>query len=959
MENKINPIVSTWTLQRRPYKGEELKLIPLYTVLKQCEVGIKEDSEKGTNGAIFPYMSTVANPSTIQFDGVVFVDIDHCSGVSDKIFNSFEDICKLVPQTLAVNYSYSRNLHFYVYDESIKKDPSKYGDKAIMYMCCLAAAIKKVTGIDLRDIDGALDTHCKSPYQRMFLNYSLFKWNINCFSAEVGKDTQKRLKSEYHHLYNQLNEVRTLVETKAISGDGSTVIDKDYNLLGYGTGYDARTYIASAVYFHFREDVNKAREYLSKTFANAEEINKQMTSMIANGKISGKFRKDVEDFLFGMHIGDKYILKENEFLSDVIDVDKLNDKYYYIQSNTGTGKTEFVKNFIKKTGGNVIIIQITKALRDGKSGGIEDITYGNWDTIIDRSKIHTTIEGAVRNCLGMDLSGYTVVVDESHLLEEYIGVRRGITTDLLTMLSGAGKVIFMSATPKSDINMFKFTKMTFEKIQPQDIKIYQHPMKMEGTGSREASEYEYIINYVKKLSEVGEKVIVFSNKKQESWKKYGLENETVTYFNANNIENEQVQSILKDNKLDNNITLSTKYMGCGVEVKGEKEVHIVFNLNEGFDKDFIVQSIGRPRSSGGVERVVVHFFYTEGRKWSTRVGEEELVKLENAFKNLVTEGEEGERSINILAAKMLNIFDPEFNNYSVRDKIEILWFGNYVNERIYHTPYSVDVLRKMPYRKVEVINLDAEVINTDGRVRRVRREDELLDYLCSLEGWQITELGKKEGYEKLLKNGEIPYNDITNARKVITDVKYIIRRGLELRECLDYFDDVKRAVAALRSLVTYARIQAGINTVEEFDGSEEAKKNLDAEIEKVKRIFTEGYIQKVVDEMCGVVTPVDVELDWNFADVVGVSVGKIEKEPVFIGKSYDDVKKKMSKEKAGKKGGVKGSPKKSIKIKRMSDKKVFKFDSKSEAMKWIGWSSQKFSKFIKDRVDKDKTYELL
>ena len=92
MGNQINPQVSTWTLQRNPYKGEELKLISLYTALKQCEVGIKKDAEKGTSGAIFPYKSTVANPSTIQLDGVIFVDIDHCNGVSDVIFNSFEDI---------------------------------------------------------------------------------------------------------------------------------------------------------------------------------------------------------------------------------------------------------------------------------------------------------------------------------------------------------------------------------------------------------------------------------------------------------------------------------------------------------------------------------------------------------------------------------------------------------------------------------------------------------------------------------------------------------------------------------------------------------------------------------------------------------------------------------------------------------------------------------------------------
>ena len=34
---KINPKVSTWIHSRFPKKGEELKIIDLYTVMKQCE----------------------------------------------------------------------------------------------------------------------------------------------------------------------------------------------------------------------------------------------------------------------------------------------------------------------------------------------------------------------------------------------------------------------------------------------------------------------------------------------------------------------------------------------------------------------------------------------------------------------------------------------------------------------------------------------------------------------------------------------------------------------------------------------------------------------------------------------------------------------------------------------------------------------------------------------------------
>lgn len=952
VDSKINPKVSVWTQERNPYKGESLTIMDLYTVLKQCEIGISTIAQKGKSGSVFPYLSNIANPSSLAFDGVIFVDIDNCANIADTIYDSFDEICELVPCLLAMNYSYSHNLHFYVYDTAIKNDPSKYGEKAILYLTALAAAVKKITGIDLRNIEGALDDHSKSPYQRMFLNRSEFKWNIYCTSTNFGKDTIKKLKAEYNHLYNITEGRRVMVETKQISNDGSTVIDRNFNLMGYGCGYDARTYIAAAVYFHFKEDVNKSREYLSKMFGNAEQINQQMTSMIANNRIANKFRKDVEEYLFGSNIGDVYTLKEGEYLSDVIDISSLNGNYYYIQSNTGTGKTEFVKEFLKNSHTNVIIIQITKALRDGKSKGIEGYTYGNWATIADKSKIHTTIEGAVRNCLGMDLGNHTIVVDESHLLEEYINVRRDITRDLLTILEGAGKVIFMSATPKSDINLFNFKKLTFQKIQPQDIKIYNHPMIFDGKGSKEASEYESIISYVKSLSAIGEKVIIFSNKKQESWKKYGLENEQVTYFNAENINNQAVQSILQNNSLTNNITLSTKYMGCGVEVKGLKEIHIVFNLNEGFDKDFIIQSIGRPRCSGGVERVIVHFFYGEGRKWVTSISSEDITKIEDAFKNLVIDID-GTNTLNILAAKMINIFDPEFNTYSVKDKIEMLWTGNYINERIFYNPYSIDVLRKLPYRNIEVINLPTQHIDTDGKVRRIRKEDELLDYLKSIDGNDLLEIGKGEGgYEKALNSGDIPFNDPVNARKVIQDVKYIVRAGLNLSDALGYFEEVKRAAEALRSLMTYARVQAGVNTIYEFDGSEKAKENLEKEFDKVKAIFTEQWINKMIDKFMGIADVIEVDVDDVFAEVLGVPKEKKKGIEIFNHSKYTDA---MSK----KVGGKISSPKKAVKIERISDGEVFEFNSKGEAMGFLGWASQKFSEFIKNGVDKKQTFKLL
>ena len=46
--------------------------------------------------------------------------------------------------------------------------------------------------------------------------------------------------------------------------------------------------------------------------------------------------------------------------------------------------------------------------------------------------------------------------------------------------------------------------------------------------------------------------------------------------------------------------------------------------------DFIIQSIGRPRVSGGVKRIVVHLFYTKDRKWGVGVDKDRLLKFKEA-----------------------------------------------------------------------------------------------------------------------------------------------------------------------------------------------------------------------------------------------------------------------------------------------------------------------------------------
>lgn len=978
----INPKVSVWTKDWFPKKGDELKQMNLYTVMKQCE-RISSSAEKGKSGSIFPYLSDEVNPYTLVFDGVVFVDIDNCQEVSHEIFNSFDKICGEMPNLLAMNFSYSKNIHCYFYDEDIKNDSSKYSERALLYLSAFAVAVKKVLEIDLRDIEGALDEHSKSPTQRLFLNHSTFKWNVHCCKATIKKDDIARLKVEYYSLFRIAESKRTIVETPLIKGKGKVRIDSSFNLLGYGTGFEARTLIASAVYIHFEKDVERAREYLSSKFENAQEINIQMTSMIKNECIERKYREDVEKYLFGFNINRDHILEPGQYLSDVIDIDKLEGKYYYIQSNTGSGKTEFVKKYLKDEEGQIAFVQMTKALRDGKKQTIENFTFENWEYGLDKSltKLHMSIDGIVKQLRerSSKLNQYTIIVDESHLLEDYINIRESIINEFLTLLKKAGKVVFMSATPKSDIKLFPFEKICFTRVQDQDLVIYMHPLKLFGEGSKDRAKYEYATQWVKQREN---KVIVFSNKRQESWKKYGLNCEGVTYFNSNNYNDDGVQSILTENKLINHVTLSTIYMGCGVEVKHEKEVDVVFFLNEGFDDSTIIQSIGRPRCSGGVERVNVHFFYTTDCTFKGYHKTEEVIYLKNAFDNLVIYDEHGILP-NVLATHMTGIRDSSFNEWVSKDEVKLLKVSQLIRNLSFFNPSSVSVLKHLPYRNIKIEYEDIIELNRKGEKSIIRSEKKLLHYLCSLSRTKVSNLVDEDGYEALLDSGTIPYDDKKNARKEIRNAMYIARHGIEVSEALHFFGSLKKAVKHLKALDTSIYLEIKQWAFKRFEGDGLIFEKFKKEFEANKLIFTDEYKKYRLDQLSGMVLPDETILsdfsNWEHEEVLLEFLGLDKEElksngsyvdiPIFRGNSFRNcvsvnqsrsiggsVGSKEGKKKGGQKGGSKTFY---VKIQKVDTGEIFDFKSKTECMSYLGWSSKKFSEFIKNKRDKKNTYIVL
>ena len=968
----VNPRVSfaplgTSTQNYSRSNKDELKIVTLYEVLKQCASGDWKYLPKGSK-SIHAYKSTRKGCSPYIFDGVVFIDIDkfnivpELNGYQKIIFDNFEKLCKVMPNLLACKYSPSGNLHFFAYHEDIK-DSKDYNNLSRLYMCCLAKAIKISFGLDLRDYEGALDTHMIAT-QQFNVNDSAVNWNVMCCSVKLNKSQKDILNTEYGEWLkvngNQVHDIDSTI----ITGDGQIKIDHNFFINGYN-GYAARTRIAATAYIHFNKDAIKTKEWIASKFKDTTEMQRQLDSMISGGYIENYYVTSIEKQLFGNN-EDVIIIPDDKYLSDMIDFESLDNKYYYLNAGTGQGKTELVKGLSKIAGVKIAILQMNKALRDGKKQGIEDITQNNfkWSDTISKDKIHTTVEGFNRNCSDIDLSEYTVIVDEAHLLQDYSAIDGKLKniTRLLEILPTAKQIFFMSATPKSETKLFPFEIKKFTKIKNQTLNISTHPLRYTGRGSKECARYNSMLNVIKSING---KHIIFSNKHQECWKKYGLSEFDYTWFHSQNVEDEKVQSILNHNKLLTDITLATIYLGVGVEIKHEKEIHIWFDLAEGWDKSFIEQSIGRPRDA---ENIHLHFFYTIDSKLREGVfNNEEIEAIETAFEKLIIDIDDVP-TVNLVAAKMTGIYDNNFNTYNCKDKIRLLKLGQIVSNRDYFTIHDIALLKQLPYKNCVVNRNEIVLVDTDGKERYNRNELELKQHLCSRSNnWWIEHYNNNTTYDEQLLSLTPYYTDKKNALSMLYNCKYIWKNAIILNDADGFFDSMSLAADIIHDMNDYCKVKAGKIAFESFDGADKTIEAINLKFKKVEAAFTKEYLDYRINCYLldkSVIPTVEFDFEKMLNDMMGlesIALGEIHKAPYpFKEKSWKDVLKKVKNDINKVNAGKGGRQKESIKIMNKITKEIFEFDSKSDCMKFLGVSSKSFVKFIKNEpIKKLKDYKLI
>lgn len=946
-------------------KLAELKPKTLYEIMRNCAAGSYANLPKGII-SMHSYVSNLKGVRPYVFDGVIFIDLDkfdvfpELNGVQHQIFDRFEELCspKVMPNLLCIKYSPSGNLHFGVYHNDIK-DSNDFAKFARIYLCCLCQAIRKVIGIDLREYSGVIDTHLCIPEQQLNVNDSPVKWNFACTGVKLDKRVLGLLNAEYGE-YLKYTYKHVDVAPSEIKGDGTTVVGDKFYIAGLN-GFAARTAIAATAYFHFNKDYTATEEWLSNKFNYTKEWRGQLKSLVGSGKIVNYYNRTIELLLFE-YTNDNYIvIPEGQYMSDTIDFNNLTSKFNYLNAGTGAGKTEVIKKLLKKNDSKVILLQMNKALRDGKQQSIEDITRANtkWDDALPKDKIHTTMEGFNRNCTELDLSEYIVVIDEAHLLQDYCMID-GKYYNIIIMLSlikNAKQIIFMSATPKWEQKLFDFDMKRFLRFKDQKLLVNMHPLKYVGKGSKEATRYTEMLNTI---TAIKGKHIIFSNKNQKRWKDYGLDKLDYTWFHAKNIEDPKMQSILKSNKLLTDITLATLYLGVGVEIKHETDVHIWFDLNEGWDKAFIEQSIGRPRDA---ERIHLHFFYTYDSEIKAGVlSDEEITAVKNAFDNLVIDID-GTPTVNLIAAKMIGIYDANFDTYEDVDKrrIEILKIGQIISNKDYFTVYDTDLLRRLPYKEFKIIPHDKIILNTDGKERIDRNEEQLKLHLCSrTDNWWNNWTKNHTTYDDILKELDVYWNDKYNANKMLEDCKKVWNGALDLSLADEYFGSMHLARTVLKDVDNYCNVKVGKNVMSDFIGGETTKEEIEKSFKRIETAFSKDWLKYRIgrNELGKKPRPEIIEAEDDlFAEILGIENIIIGGEDIeipypFRNNNWKETLKEL-KPNVNKDNGKKGGRKKQtiILINNVTKERV-EFESKSECMERFGVNKAQFARWEKGQLVK-------
>lgn len=631
-------------------KGTKVKVIDLKDILEYSK-NLKVDKGKGKNGSIAAYNTGIANDYS-STGGAIFMDFDHVDRkdvekVIDK--DNFKKIAEFGGGNfiLAIQPSSSYNdpkrtgcgLHIFIESNPIvstketqaeKEDEvtARYTELATMALAGVCEIIEQCCGVQLYDY---IDDCCTKLSQKFWINKCDYRYNGRTapFSENsFSKNTWKKLKEKYPKIFkkfdeqNKGNNIRCTNKNRkvaCISGEYVLIQvkpqrtthpkhDERYTMInvmvsqGYSDDEIYETQLA------IRDNLGGEKERGFKgyiygccgTARREKAYNLSFTQYERGCRLLREcgyvsVKKNENSFIIpkGEHLSlyNDFILKTLEEHPRLL-----------IQSDTGSGKTTFIKNY-GIDNNCVIIVPFNSMLRLYCEEKVDEYgreippdilavgTGQKWSYTEDKPIVMVWDQARK-----YDLSNRIVIIDESH--ELFLGgTYRPAAIDVMEKIRNLDRLICISATPAGEEKELGLYKLKFSWERNIIPVRWVNCKDNSGGFIRELIEekeidvkyFVYTDTYAKRLyREFCGSCLLHSEMKDTPDFKYVLEEE----------------------HLNNDVTFGTTIVKNGINIKNKEKFRVVVEIREGIDTaNEIIQSVGRLRQAEIVEVVVVFSKY--------------------------------------------------------------------------------------------------------------------------------------------------------------------------------------------------------------------------------------------------------------------------------------------------------------------------------------------------------------
>ena len=686
--------------------GDAIKNLPVIT-LDEFLVNINDDSkhapysEKATQKIFHPGIMTTGHTT--------FIDIDHIEEYFDIITSKMEDIIAYCPMIILVKQSFSKSLHFICYGEWTNED--EYATLDMFYLACIAKAILHATGIDLRKVKDALDTHTKSSSQRLFVYNPVYHpiW-FNPYIMAVTYDEKSfdeypmlnparfeqlpHISSEMIRFTGQFNPMQRTEDEKI-------VLDRNYEICGY-TGNDARWRVANALFHVCRGDVKKAKQIIRDNFRNAKDFSFASAGKTVNNNVLNWVLKNLQSGgeLTGGYLTDK--------MDEIIHYHRIHPRMLLV-APTGTGKTTLVNGTDKIIGlakaiNAVVVTPFNDMLHlynhmvaiksnDVYGANLTDYTSEEpvtiiWDQFIKPEILNKVIQ-----------DDRTVIVDESHTLfldRDY----RDSAVRLMNALKSIRKVICITATPTGEEHELGLDRLEYKTNKGIINTTFVHTDVNVGVSMLgDICLNERLGSY--------DRVVVFSDlytrRLHEHLAVKGIDH---AYIHSRNRRSEDFKELVESEMMTKRVTICTSLAFNGLNFRNRNErVLVLMDWHEGETLAAnVIQCVGRMRESS-----------VELKLYVCHAGERSTVDERKLKTDLLTDPE-------ARIDKALVSFDDRLMNEEVVDALR--YIEQYTNEHATEENLKHE-LGDTGYFIMRDLTKDNDGINGQLQLKEKRRIEEI------------------------------------------------------------------------------------------------------------------------------------------------------------------------------------------------------------------------------------------